>query len=117
MAFVRTVLYRQLNRAIGQVIQRRDRSGELEETAHMAAVELTPEQRAIAGQKVTLMKDVLREMSDRDFEILSRFYLREQPPEQVCAEMGFPKSSSSSSNQEPRHGWRTGCQETRAEPA
>jgi len=35
------------------------------------------------------MREVLREMSNRDFEVLSRFYLREQPPEQVCAEMGL----------------------------
>jgi RNA polymerase sigma-70 factor (ECF subfamily) len=89
MAFVRTVLYRQLNLEISEVIRRRDRSGESEETAHLTAAEPTPEQRAIAGQKVTLMKEVLRELSDRDFEILSRFYLREQPPEQICDEMGL----------------------------
>ena len=35
------------------------------------------------------MKEMLREMSDRDFEVLSRFYLREHPPEQICAEMGL----------------------------
>jgi RNA polymerase sigma-70 factor (ECF subfamily) len=89
MGFVRTVLYRQLNLEIGEVIQRRNCSGDLMETAHLVAAELTPEQRAIAGQKVSLMKQELREMSDRDFEILSRFYLREQLPEQICAEMGL----------------------------
>ena len=87
MAFVRTVLYRQLNLAIGEVIRRRDRSEDLDETAHLTAAEPTPEQRAITGEKVTLMKEVLRKMSDRDFEVLSRFYLREQPPKQICAEM------------------------------
>jgi RNA polymerase sigma factor (sigma-70 family) len=87
MAFVRTVLYRQLNLAIGDVIRGRDSSGGIEEAAHLTAAQPTPEQRAIAGQKVTLMKDMLREMGDRDFEVLSRFYLREQPPEQICAEM------------------------------
>jgi RNA polymerase sigma factor (sigma-70 family) len=89
MGFVRTVLYRQLNLEIGEVIQRRNRSSDFAETAHLAAAELTPEQEAIAGQKVTLMKAELREMSGRDFEVLSRFYLREQPPEQICAEMGL----------------------------
>jgi RNA polymerase sigma-70 factor (ECF subfamily) len=87
MAFVRTVLYRQLNVAIGDVIQRRDSSGGVEETAHLTTAEPTPEQCAMAGQKVTLMKEVLRELGDRDFEVLSRFYLREQPPEQICTEM------------------------------
>jgi RNA polymerase sigma-70 factor (ECF subfamily) len=89
MGFVRTVLYRQLNLEIGEVIQRRNRSSDLAETAHLEAAGLTPEQEAIAGQKVTLMKEELREMSGRDFEILSRFYLREQPPEEICAEMGL----------------------------
>jgi RNA polymerase sigma-70 factor (ECF subfamily) len=89
MAFVRTVLYRQLNLAIGEVIRRRDSSGDLSETARLTAAELTPEQRAIAGQKVRLMEEMLREMSDRDFEVLSRFYLREQLPEQICTEMGL----------------------------
>ena len=89
MGFVRTVLYRQLNLAIGEVIQHRDRSGDLHETAHMTAAEFTPEQRAMAREKVTLMIEVLRELSDRDFEVLSRFFLREQPQEQVCAEMAL----------------------------
>ena len=89
MAFVRTVLYRQLNLAIGEVIRCRNSSGDLSETAQLTAAELTPEQRAIARQKVTIMEEMLREMSDRDFEVLSRFYLREQPPKQICTEMGL----------------------------
>jgi RNA polymerase sigma-70 factor, ECF subfamily len=92
MGFVRTVLYRQLSLAIGDVIRNRDRSGDLAETAHLTAAEFTPEQGAIAHQKVTLMRQVLREMSDRDFEVLSRFYLREQLPQQVCAEMGLTQA-------------------------
>ena len=89
MAFVRTVLYRQLNLAIGDAVRRRASSGGLSEIAGLTAAEPTPEQRAIADQKVTLMKEMLREMSYRDFEILSRFYLREHPPEKICAEMGL----------------------------
>lgn len=87
MGFVRTVLYRQLNLEIGQVIRRRERSGDISETAHLMAAGFTPEQQAIAGEKVTLMKKVMREMSDRDFEVLSRFYLRDQAVEQICADM------------------------------
>jgi RNA polymerase sigma factor (sigma-70 family) len=89
MAFVRTVLYRQLNLEIGEVIRRRTRSGMIEETAHLTAADPTPEELSIADQKATLMKQILREMSERDFEILSRFYLREQPAEQICAETGL----------------------------
>src|ERR1700694_740416 len=42
MGFVRTVLYRQLNLGIGNVIRDRDRSGDIEETGHLAAAEFTP---------------------------------------------------------------------------
>jgi len=90
-------------------MRHRDRSGDLEETAGLATAEFTPEQLAIARQKLTLMREVLREMSNRDFEVLSRFYLREQPPEQVCAEMGLTEVNSNWSNQEQRRGWLTGC--------
>ena len=89
MAFVRTVLYRQLNLAIGEVVRRRASSGEPSGTAGLTAPEPTPEQRAIADQKVTLMKELLRGMNDRDFEVLSRFYLREQSPGKICADMGL----------------------------
>ena len=87
MGFVRTVLYRQLNLEISQVIRRRERSGDIKETAHLTSAEFTPEQHAIARQKLTLMKQVMRELSARDFEVLSRSYLRDQPSEQICAEM------------------------------
>jgi hypothetical protein len=28
-------------------------------------------------------------MSDRDFEVLTRFYIREHPPDRICREMGL----------------------------
>src|SRR3954470_22061044 len=65
MGFVRTVLYRQLNLEITQAVRSRDRSGDIDELAQLTTAEFTPEQLAIAGEKVTLMKKVLREMSDR----------------------------------------------------
>ena len=49
----------------------------------------TPEQIALAEEKTALMKQVLREMSERDFEVLTRSYLREQPAERICAEMNL----------------------------
>jgi DNA-directed RNA polymerase specialized sigma24 family protein len=38
-------------------------------------------------QKSELMERVLRGLSKRDREILTRFYLDEQPQEQICEEM------------------------------
>ncbi len=44
---------------------------------------------ALAREKAQIMKSALAAMSRRDREILERFYLREQTPEQICAEMNL----------------------------
>jgi RNA polymerase sigma factor (sigma-70 family) len=82
MGFVRTVLFRQLSGP-------RRESADLDTTADIPSPATTPEERAIAEQKTALMAKVLRELSDRDFAVLSRFYLREQTPRQICDEMGL----------------------------
>ena len=89
MGFVRTLLYRQLSGAIGRTVRRRDTSADFETAAELPSPGSTPEDRAIATQKAALMGRVLREMSERDFQVLSRFYLREQTPEQICRDMGI----------------------------
>lgn len=89
MGFVRTILYRQLNLEIGRIVRRRESLAGMDSAAHLTTAEPTPEQQALAGEKVKLMKQVLREMSSRDFEILSRCYLREQSPERICSEMAL----------------------------
>ena len=38
------------------------------------------------------MHEVLRSLAHRDREVLSRFYLLEQPREQICAEMGVTQA-------------------------
>jgi RNA polymerase sigma factor (sigma-70 family) len=87
MGFVRTVLNRQLSAEIGRNVKRRATDADLDTVAEAVSTASTPEERAIASQKVEIMKRVLRELSDRDFEVLTRFYIREQTPAQICAEM------------------------------
>lgn len=82
MGFVRTVLFRQLNGP-------RRQDADFDTTAELPSPGTTPEERAIAEEKTALMTKVLRELSDRDFAVLSRFYLREQTPSQICEEMGL----------------------------
>jgi len=92
MGFVRTVLHRQLSLGISRMIQRRETSINLESAAGLTAAEPTPEQRAAAHQNATIMKQVLGKMRARDREVLSRFYLREESPERICAEMGLTET-------------------------
>src|SRR6516225_3554892 len=89
MGFVRTVLYRQLGGEIGRVARRRAGEAAPDTVSQFPTRDSTPEERAIVAQKQALMTQVLREMSDRDFEVLTRFYLREQAPAQICREMGL----------------------------
>jgi RNA polymerase sigma factor (sigma-70 family) len=89
MGFVRTLLHRQLSVEIGRNVKRRATDADLDTAAEAASTASTPEERAIAQQRVELMKRVLRELSERDFEVLTRFYIREQTPTQICVEMGL----------------------------
>jgi DNA-directed RNA polymerase specialized sigma subunit len=49
----------------------------------------TPEEAAILRQHEQVAEAVLRSISGRDREILTRFYLREQTQEEICAEMNL----------------------------
>jgi RNA polymerase sigma-70 factor, ECF subfamily len=89
MGFVRTVLNRQLNLEIARIVRSRRTSTDLESAAGLMTGAASPEEEAVAKQRVELMKETLRKMSDRDFEVLTRFYLREQPAERIRAEMGL----------------------------
>jgi RNA polymerase sigma-70 factor, ECF subfamily len=87
MGFVRTVLIRQLDQAISSLIRTREHSIHLDSARHLTVAGASPEERALSIQKVELMKQALKELSRREFDILTRFYLREQSPEQIQKEM------------------------------
>jgi DNA-directed RNA polymerase specialized sigma24 family protein len=48
-----------------------------------------PEQSLLSRQRAEIARRVFRGVSERDREILRRFYLLEQPQELICAEMGL----------------------------
>lgn len=87
MSFVRTVLYRQLNRGISQIIRARATSATLDSAGHLSDTGPSPEQQVLSEEKVDLMRQLIREMSRRDFEVLMRSYVRGQSPEQIRREM------------------------------
>src|SRR5215472_14005051 len=86
MGFVRTVLYRQLNLEISRIVDARRTSVELTSNTRLIAAEPTPEEQAADREKVELMKQVLRKMTEREFEVLTRFYLHEETPERIRKE-------------------------------
>lgn len=92
MGFIRTVLRRQVAAHIDHLVHRRRDHINLDVSSRVADARRNPEQRAAFREKVGLMVEVLREMSDRDRNILTRFYLQEQSQEQICAEMNLTET-------------------------
>ena len=92
MGFVRTVVRRQVAAYIETAVQTRRDTTDLETGVTVADRKLDPEQEAISREKAELMKSALGALSQRDREILIRFYLKEQPQEQICREMDLTET-------------------------
>lgn len=92
MGFVRTVTRRQVAASIDRIARRRRRLTEIDASLPVSDRRPGPEERAESRQKVAIMKESLLAMSDRDREILVRFYLREQTQEQICREMDLTET-------------------------
>ena len=86
MGFVRTVVRRQVAAYIDEMVHCRREELNLELT-FLADSRRNPEQNVALRQKLDLMKTVLGELTDRDREILTRFYLNEQTQEEICQDM------------------------------
>ncbi len=92
MGYVRTVVRRQVAAHIDQVIHNRRETVELDDGVRLADLRGNPEQIAIVDEQADLMTQVLRTISRRDREILTRFYLQEQTQEEICSDMGLSET-------------------------
>jgi len=92
MGFVRTIVRRQVAAHIDKVVHTRRDQIDLDSTVRLADPEENPEERAIFTQRTELINRVLGELSGRDREILTRFYLLEQSQDQICSEMGLTET-------------------------
>jgi len=92
MGFVRTVVRRQVAAYIEQAVHTRREQADIETGITVADRKQNPEQEAMLRQKAELMKSALAALSQRDRDILVRFYLKEQPQEQICREMDLTET-------------------------
>jgi RNA polymerase sigma-70 factor (ECF subfamily) len=92
MGFVRTIVRRQVAAHIDKVVHLRREQIELDSTVRVADPRENPEESAIFRQRAELIRRVLGELSRRDREILTRFYLREQSQAEICAEMALTET-------------------------
>lgn len=87
MGFVRTVVRRQVASHIDSIVNVRNNHVDIQTGVKIADGRLNPETQILDEEKVSIMEEVLSGISKRDREILIRFYLYEQPQEQICEEM------------------------------
>jgi RNA polymerase sigma factor (sigma-70 family) len=89
MGFVRTIARRMVAGHIDQMVHRRRDNVAVDSNIAICDNRITPEQNVIDREKVDIMLNVLRGMSGRDRDILTRFYLYEQSQETICREMNL----------------------------
>lgn len=87
MGFVRTIVRRQVAAHIDQAVHDRRDLADLDTGIAVSDRRQNPEETAIQKQREELMDKVLGNISARDREILTRFYLQEQTQEQICDQM------------------------------
>jgi RNA polymerase sigma-70 factor, ECF subfamily len=92
MGFVRTVVRRQVAAHIDQVVHSRREELHLDVGVRVVDGRRNPEQHMAFQQKVDFMLQILDRLSERDREILTRFYLHEQTQDQICQEMDLTET-------------------------
>ena len=92
MGFVRTVVRRQVAAHIDQVVHSRRDEMHLDVGIRVADRQQNPEQSMAYKQKNEFMREILEELSSRDREILTRFYLDELTQDEICGEMNLSET-------------------------
>lgn len=87
MGFVRTIVRRQIAGQIDVNVQNRRQQVDLDSTGPLSDRGSNPETQAIGRQEEQIAATVLKGISRRDREILTRFYLHEETQEKICKEM------------------------------
>jgi RNA polymerase sigma-70 factor (ECF subfamily) len=89
MGYVRTVVRRQVATHIDAAVQARRSQASLEMGSVVRDRQPDPEHVAIERQNLELAMRILQSIPARDREVLIRFYLKEQPQEQICEELNL----------------------------
>lgn len=87
MGFVRTVVRRQVASHIEEAVEARRQFADAEVTLRISDRKPDPECVAIESEKNEVAMRVLNSITQRDREVLIRFYLKEQTPRQICREL------------------------------
>ena len=92
MGFVRTVVRRHVAAGINGNVRARCRHRSLDDCFQLRDNGPDPELLATQQQNTEIALRILRCICKRDREVLVRFYLEEQPAEQICREMNLTET-------------------------
>jgi len=92
MGYVRTIVRRQVAAQIDSTVQARRNQVDLDFGALLSDHRPNPERQIIDRENVDLAMRILRSLPKRDREVLIRFYLQEQRPDQICREMNLSET-------------------------
>jgi RNA polymerase sigma-70 factor, ECF subfamily len=92
MGYVRTVVRRQVVAHIEDAVRARRNYRDLEGSRLLADREPDPERSAIERQQEELAFRILNVIAKRDREVLVRFYLEEEPVEEICRQMHLTRN-------------------------
>ncbi len=92
MGFVRTIVRRMVAAHIDRAIHLRRDQIDVDSGIRIVDPASNPEDVVIFEQRLKIIQQVLGELGDRDREILTRFYLREQSQAQICSEMDLSET-------------------------
>jgi len=89
MGYVRTVLHRQVVAHIENNVKTRSKQVRIDKRLFLSDRRPDPERRAIERENMEIAMRVLGSIRKRDREVLTRFYLKEEPAPVICREMGL----------------------------
>ena len=92
MGYVRTIARRRVAAQIEENVYSRAHETDLDSGLAVRDAHRDPEQSAIQSQNDDIARKMLKSIGPRDREILIRFYLEEQPAEQICNAMGLTET-------------------------
>jgi RNA polymerase sigma-70 factor, ECF subfamily len=92
MGYVHTVVRRQVASHIDRAVNTRRNRVEMDFQESLSDKRPDPEREAMARQNLGLAMRILQSIPKRDREVLTRFYLNEEPVEEICLNMDLSET-------------------------
>jgi RNA polymerase sigma-70 factor, ECF subfamily len=92
MGYVRTIVRRHVAGQIENRLTERRTRWSADYTPPLRDHRATPERRMIERQTFELTLKILKALSKREQEVIQRFYLRDESPDEICGAMGLSET-------------------------